>query len=93
MPMNVGLLVDLCIVYILTLQIIWVNIELRDQNKKSASASKIMAELYDLTGHKRAKVEIVNNIASINVQGLQKGIYILNINIDGQTEGHQVIVK
>ncbi|RTY83162.1 T9SS type A sorting domain-containing protein [Flavobacterium sp. ZB4P23] len=71
----------------------FVNIELRDQSMKPVTNSKIIAELYDLMGHKKAKVEIVNNIATINVAGLPKGIYVLNINIDGQIEGHQVIVE
>ncbi|TDE00459.1 T9SS type A sorting domain-containing protein [Flavobacterium sandaracinum] len=46
-----------------------------------------------MMGHKKAKVEIKNNIATISVRGLPKGIYVLNINIDGQIEGHQVIVE
>ena len=71
----------------------FVNIELSDQNRQPTTKSKIIAELYDLMGHKKGKVEIVNTIAKINVSGLPKGIYILNINIDGQIEGHQIIVE
>ena len=71
----------------------FVNIKLRDQNLKPKTNSRIIAELYDLMGHKKAKVEIKNNIATISVRGLPKGIYVLNINIDGQIEGHQVIVE
>ena len=71
----------------------FVNIKLRDHNLKPKTTSQIKAELYDLMGHKKGKVEIVNNSATINVAGLPKGIYVLNINIDGQIEGHQVIVE
>ncbi len=71
----------------------FVNIKLRDHNLKPKTTSQIKAELYDLMGHKKAKVEIVNNTATINVAGLPKGIYVLNINIDGQIEGHQVLVE
>jgi hypothetical protein len=39
------------------------------------------------------KIEILDKYKSINVAGLQKGIYILNIIIDGKTEGHQGIIE
>jgi hypothetical protein len=52
-----------------------------------------MAELYDIMGQPKRKTQIKNNTASIIITGLPKGIYVLNINIDGQIEGHQVIVE
>ncbi len=70
-----------------------VNIELSDQKIKGSTNSKIIAELFDLSGNQKKKVEIINNIATISVQGLIKGIYILKINIDGQIESHQVSVQ
>lgn len=70
-----------------------INIALVNETLKPVSTSVIMAELYDLQGQPRRKVQIKNNIASISVAGLPKGIYILNINIDEITEGHQVIIE
>jgi bacillolysin len=70
-----------------------VNISLVDESQKPVTTSKIIAELYDFTGQSKQKVEVKHNTASINVAGLKKGIYILNIIIDGNTEGHQVIIE
>ena len=70
-----------------------VNISLVDETLKPVTTSVIMAELYDIQGQPRRNIQIKNNIASISVAGLPKGIYILNINIDEITEGHQVIVE
>lgn len=70
-----------------------VNVSLVDESQKPVTTSKIIAELYDFTGQSKQKVEVKHNTASINVAGLQKGVYILNINIDGNTEGHQVIIE
>jgi lysyl endopeptidase len=70
-----------------------INVSLADENEKPITTSKIIAELYDFSGQSKQKVEVKNNTASISVVGLQKGVYILNINIDGKTEGHQIIIE
>ena len=70
-----------------------INVSLVDENEKPVTTSKIIAELYDFTGQPKQKVEIKNNIVSINCNGLTKGIYILKISIDGNIESHQVIVQ
>ena len=70
-----------------------INVSLLDESQKPVTTSKIIAELYDFTGQPKQKVEIKNNIVSINCNGLTKGIYILKISIDGNVESHQVIVK
>ena len=46
-----------------------------------------------MMGEVKSNVSISNNIATINVAGLPKGIYILKINIDGSIESHQVAVE
>ena len=69
-----------------------VNIELKD-SKIKPSKTIITGELFDVMGQSRRKVAIKNNRASLSVSGLQKGIYILKINIDGKVEDHQVIVE
>lgn len=70
-----------------------INVSLTDETLKPITTSKIIAELYDFSGQSKQKVEVKNNTASIDVAGLQKGVYILNIIIDGNTEGHQVIIE
>lgn len=70
-----------------------VNVSLADEALKPVTTSKIVAELYDFSGQPQQKVEVKNNIASIYVGDLQKGVYILKINVDGKTEGHQVIIE
>lgn len=70
-----------------------VNIELTDKTNMPNSKSVITGELFDIAAQSRRKVEIKNNMASINVLGLPRGVYILNLNIDGKVEGHQVIVE
>jgi len=70
-----------------------VNIELTDKTNILNTKSVITGELFDISGQSRRKVHIKNNTASILVSGLPKGIYVLNINIDGKEEGHQIIVE
>lgn len=70
-----------------------VNIELADTSNMPSNKSVITGDLFDITGQSRRKVQIKNNTASIPVSGLPKGVYVLNINIDGKEEAHQVIVE
>ena len=66
---------------------------MRDQNNTLKKGTSISGELFDLMEQSRTKVKIINNKASFSVQGLNKGVYILKINIDGNIESHQIIVK
>jgi hypothetical protein len=70
-----------------------VNIELKDSKIQPEKEAIVSGTLFDLMGQSRGKVQIKNNSASLSVAGLKKGIYVLNINIDGKVEGHQVIVE
>ena len=70
-----------------------VNIELTDKTNMPITKFEITGELFDIMGQSKRKVQIKNNTASLPVAGLAKGIYVLNITIDGKVEGHQVIVK
>ncbi len=70
-----------------------VYIEVIDKKNIPNNKSAITGELFDITGQSRRKAQIKNNTASINVSGLPRGLYILNLNIDGKVEGHQVIVE
>lgn len=69
------------------------NIDLVDENFMPETKSQIIAELYNMMGELKGNVQIFNTIASINVKGLPKGIYVLKINIDGQIENHQVAIE
>ena len=70
-----------------------VNVELKNQDQKTNPNAKIVAELYNMMGEVKRNVTINNNIATIDVSGLPKGIYLLKINIDGIIESHQVGIE
>lgn len=70
-----------------------ININLRDENNLPETQSQIVATLYNMMGELKGNVSITDNIASISVSNLSKGIYILKINIDGNVENHQVVVE
>ena len=70
-----------------------VNIELKNQDEKPENNSTIFAELYNMIGEVKRNVTVNNNIATVDVLGLPRGIYILKINIDGIIESHQVAIE
>jgi pimeloyl-ACP methyl ester carboxylesterase len=70
-----------------------INVSLLDDTLRPETTSTIIAELFDMMGQPRKNVQVINNIASIDVSGLPKGIYVLKINIDGVIESHQVGVQ
>ena len=70
-----------------------VNVELKNQDHKPNPNAKIVAELYNMMGEVKRNVSITNNIATIDVSGLPKGIYLLKINIDGVIASHQVAIE
>ena len=70
-----------------------INVDLKNQEQKPNSNAVIFAKLFNMMGEVKSNVSISNNIATINVAGLPKGIYILKINIDGSIESHQVAVE
>ena len=70
-----------------------VTVELKNIEQKPNPNAVIIAELFNMMGEVKSNVSINNNIATINVAGLPKGIYVLKINIDGSIESHQVAVE
>lgn len=70
-----------------------VNIDVKEGKTMLTVHSKVSAELFDIMGNSKAKINIKNNKASFNVSTLNKGIYVLQIYIDGKTESHQIGVK
>jgi hypothetical protein len=69
-----------------------INVALLDQNNTPLK-SIITGKLYDFNNNEKRSLSIKKNNAQIDVTGLEKGIYILKIDIDGKTENHRVIVK
>lgn len=55
--------------------------------------AKISGELFDLMGQSKSKVVIIDNKATLSVVGLNKGIYVMKIFMNDQTESHQIIVE
>jgi len=70
-----------------------INIELLNKKDQSIDATKISADLFDMMVIKKASIPIIDFSGKINVTDLQKGIYILKININGQLENHQIIIE
>ncbi|HWR93743.1 MAG TPA: T9SS type A sorting domain-containing protein, partial [Flavobacterium sp.] len=70
-----------------------INVNLREENNLPETQTPIVATLYNMMGEEKRNVSIKNNIATIPVNNLPKGIYILKINIDGTIENHQVVVE
>ena len=70
-----------------------VNISLKNINNQPDSQAVISGELFDMNGVSKAIVQINNNQASFSVAGLPLGVYVLNIFINGQVEGHQIAVE
>ncbi|MDR6968232.1 pimeloyl-ACP methyl ester carboxylesterase [Flavobacterium arsenatis] len=70
-----------------------VNISLRDQNNIPSTDTAVSGELVDMNGQTKTTVQINNNQATFSVAGLPMGIYVLNINVNGQIEGHQIAVE
>lgn len=70
-----------------------VNIDLRDANNLPEKNAKISGELFDIMGKSKAKIQIKDNRASFFVSGLNKGVYVLKIYINGKIESHQIGVK
>lgn len=70
-----------------------VNVDLRNQNNQPKKNAKITAQLFNILGQPKGEVTIVENKAIIDVKNLPKGIYILNVNLDGKSEGHQISVQ
>ena len=70
-----------------------INVALLDETKAPAKKANITGKLYDLNNTEKRKVVIKDNSAQIDSSGLNRGVYILKIDIDGKVENHQVIVK
>ncbi len=71
-----------------------VYIDLLDSENQPLQESEITGKLYDLTGNIKSTVQIINNQATFSVQGLNTGVYLLKIYIDGQeTETHNIAVQ
>ena len=70
-----------------------VYIDLRDQNNVPEKNAIVYGELYDLMGYLKSKVEIIDHKAVFSVSGLNKGIYVLKIYINGKEESHQIAVE
>ena len=70
-----------------------VYIETGVENNLSKNGSIITGELFDLLGRSKSKVELTNNKATFSVKGLNQGIYVLKIYINGEVESHQIAVE
>ncbi len=70
-----------------------INIDVIDVELQPTKLATIAVELYDMSGQLRAKKSIIDNTATIDIQSLPKGIYILYISVNDTVESHQVIIE
>ncbi len=68
-----------------------VNIVLNTSDKKTNQTHQ--GQLINANGTVVKNIETINNDTTFSVQGLPKGIYILKILLDNQTENHRIIVE
>jgi len=69
------------------------NISLSDTSMSPSKSATILAILYDMNGVEKNRVTIIKNTATLDVSMLNKGIYILKININDNLESHQIVVN
>ncbi|WP_445453258.1 T9SS type A sorting domain-containing protein [Flavobacterium sp. 25HG05S-40] len=69
-----------------------VNIDLADATRAPQVSDVITGELFDLLGFSKGSISILNNKATFSVSGLNSGIYIVKIFINGVPESHQIAV-
>lgn len=71
----------------------WITIELKDEKPKTNKSTRLKGELFDFTGQVKAIVDVKETKSKVNVQGLQKGMYILKIYSIDKVETHQIAVE
>ena len=69
-----------------------VNIDLADATKLPLATDSISGELFDMMGSSKGNITIVNNKATFSVSGLNSGIYVVKIFINGVPESHQIAI-
>lgn len=69
------------------------NISLSDNNLTPSKSATILAVLYDINGIEKTRTAVINNNGILDVSKLEKGIYILKIDINGSIESHQVVIN
>lgn len=69
------------------------NIDLVDQYNFPVETKQISGQLLDINGVMVRKINMVEHKANVDTFGLRKGVYILRITYNNETESHQVIVE
>ncbi len=57
------------------------------------ASTKVIAFLYDLLGRKIQEIEVIDAVASFNVEDIPNGNYILKLEYNGEVETHQIIIE
>lgn len=69
------------------------KITLKSLSYNVTNDSKATATLFDMIGQQKSTVQLTNNETSFSVIDLERGLYILKININDKTEIHQLIIE
>ena len=70
-----------------------VNIELRNKDNQPIEKAKITASLFNMMGVLQSNITIKNNMATIDVSDMIRGLYLLKIDIDGIVETHHISLE
>lgn len=70
-----------------------INIALSNENIDSDTSVPTTATLFDLNGKEQGNVKVLNDRGALDVSQLRKGVYVLQINVNGTNESHQVIIE
>ncbi len=65
----------------------------RSSGIKVRKFTVVNGKLYDLMGMEQREVLFSNNKATVNLNGLNKGIYVLKIFYNDKIESHQIAVN
>jgi len=69
------------------------NIDIIDSSSSSLIVTSVSGKLYDIMGLEKSQVLFSNNKATLNLNGLNKGIYVLKIFYNDKVESHQIAVN
>lgn len=70
-----------------------INIELHNKIQKPIASSNISATVYNMMGEVKANIKVIDHRASLQTSNFSKGLYILQISIDGNIENHYITIE
>ncbi|TLP79274.1 T9SS type A sorting domain-containing protein [Maribacter sp. ACAM166] len=69
----------------------FINIEL--SNQEITTNSDIRAIIYDTNGKELKSIKIISSSTTIGIEDIPSGMYIIEVNIDGEKESHKIYMN